>query len=549
MVRIEVDMLAQNAPSVLALRLFEIQAGDSAEIVLQNAEYCPNRIVPIIGVADYYRERGVGISLQANAGDSGLALLKAFNQNKMSALNVSESPFGRVWRFDNAKEQTELVTAMVRELEQSTNLAKGVKQCFEWCLNEVTDNVLNHSQPNGNARGYVMAQFVASSKRLKICVFDAGIGLRESLRDTSYNPSSSEDAIQLCVRRGVTNGKGQGNGLWGLHEMVKISVQGKLHIRSDGAEYLFVPKEGVESTRATWSLKGLGGSTTVDFQMDCSVPTSLQDIFGEDYVSVDLWQEAREDENGNIRILVSELADGYGSRESASKVRFLVENAIENDGKFVVLDFDGVNTCSSSFIDELVGKLVAKYGSATYTNFTRFENMRGLAAGLANIAIAQRLKVRQGLAPESGEERGNDDKTGLVTRIVTCMRENSRISLIELAQRTGRTMAVTRGVVDKLREFGIVMREGARKNGHWRIADWVNDDVLAVEDKELQPVQISPTGNVMVRLEVDFSKDLETLRLLEKMSEEMGKPIEEVIRIALERELERYGDLKSDCGS
>lgn len=535
---IEINMLEQDAPSVLAARLWGLRGGDSAEIVLKNAEYCPNRIVPLVGVADFYRERGVGITLRTIEGDSGAALLRAFNLDKLSAADIKDGAFGRVWRFDNAKEQTDLVTAMVRELEQTTNLAKGVKQCFEWCLNEVTDNVLNHSQPNGRARGYVMAQFVESSKRLKICVFDSGIGLRESLRGTSFNPASSEDAIQLCVRRGVTNGKGQGNGLWGLHEMVKLSVRGKLHIRSDGAEYLFAPKDGIESTRRSWSLKGLGGSTSVDFQMDCSVPTSLQDIFGEDYVSVDLWQEAREDENGNVRISVAELADGYGSRESASKVRFLVENAIDNDGKFVVLDFEGVNTCSSSFIDELVGKLVAKYGSATYTNVTRFENMRGLAAGLANIAIAQRLQVRRGLAGENGETNGKQE-VGLVTRIVSCIREDSRISLIELAQKVGRTVAVTRGVVNKLREYGILLREGARKNGHWRIADWVNDEVLAIEDKDLQPVQISPNGEVMVRTEIDFSKDPGMLELLEKMSEDTGKPIGELIRFAVERYLKR----------
>lgn len=476
---IEINMLEQDAPSVLAARLLGLRGGDSVEIVLKNAEYCPNRIVPLVGVADFYRERGVGITLRTIEGDSGAALLRAFNLDKLSAADIKDGAFGRVWRFDNAKEQTDLVTAMVRELEQTTNLAKGVKQCFEWCLNEVTDNVLNHSQPNGRARGYVMAQFVESSKRLKICVFDSGIGLRESLRGTSF----------------------------GLR-------------------------------RRTWSLKGLGGSTSVDFQMDCSVPTSLQDIFGEDYVSVDLWQEAREDENGNVRISVAELADGYGSRESASKVRFLVENAIDNDGKFVVLDFEGVNTCSSSFIDELVGKLVAKYGSATYTNVTKFENMRGLAAGLANIAIAQRLQVRRGLAVESGETNGKQE-VGLVTRIVSCIREDSRISLIELAQKVGRTVAVTRGVVNKLREYGILLREGARKNGHWRIADWVNDEVLAIEDKDLQPVQISPNGEVMVRTEIDFSKDPGMLELLEKMSEDTGKPIGELIRFAVERYLNR----------
>ena len=50
-----------------------------------------------------------------------------------------------------------------------------------------------------------------------------------------------------------------------------------------------------------------------------------------DHRSVDLWQEAREQADGSLLLKVCELAEGYGSRESARKVRHVVENAIEND--------------------------------------------------------------------------------------------------------------------------------------------------------------------------------------------------------------------------
>ena len=69
-----------------------------------------------------------------------------------------------------------------------------------------------------------------------------------------------------------------------------------------------------------------------------------------------------------------------------------MENTIENDGKAVTLDFDGVTFCSSAFIDELVGKLLVRYGFLGFTQKVCLVNVKGLSAQLVNHSIAQRLK-------------------------------------------------------------------------------------------------------------------------------------------------------------
>ena len=388
--RVKIDILRHDAPLQLASFLSAADDED-VEIEIPDVELCPNRIVPVVGLADAWFTRGRAVRFVVSPHSIGEKALVGFNAHKLNADGAMSGAFGRVWRFDNAREQTNIVNAMALELDKTANLAKGVKQCFEWCLNEVTDNVLNHSQPQGGAHGYVMVQYVPSSGRLKICVFDSGIGLKESFVGSKYSPATAEEAICLAVGKGVTNGNGQRNGLWGLHEMVKLSKRGKLHIRSDGAEYLFDPSRTIEASRKTWTLPGFPGTTTVDFQMECSVATTLQDIFGVDYVSVDLWQKAREQEDGSLCLKVAELAEGYGSRESARKVRHVVENVIDNDRKFVMLDFAGVERCSSSFVDELVAKLIVKYGVLSYTRFFKVLNLEGLAQGLANLSAAQRL--------------------------------------------------------------------------------------------------------------------------------------------------------------
>lgn len=390
--RIKIDISQHDAPLQLAAALAELPRGDTAVVEIEEADLCPNRLVPVVGVADDWFARGVDVRFQVAPYSPGEKALAGFTAHALNAEAEVSDAFGRVWRFDNAREQTNLVNAMVLELDKVARLAKGVKQCFEWCLNEVTDNVLNHSRPEGGAHGYVMVQYVPAESRLKTCVFDTGIGLQASFAGSKYSPETPEEAIRLAVGKGISNGKGQGNGLWGLHEMVKVSKRGKLHIRSAGAEYLFDPSRSVESTRPAETLRGFAGTTTVDFQMVCSEVTSLQDLFGADYVSVDLWQEAREQADGSLLLKVAELAEGYGSRESARRVRHVVENAIENDHKFVVLDFAGVDRCSSSFADELVAKLVVRYGVLNYANVFRVVNLSGLVQGLANLSAAQRLK-------------------------------------------------------------------------------------------------------------------------------------------------------------
>ena len=72
-------------------------------------------------------------------------------------------------------------------------------------------------------------------------------------------------------------------------------------------------------------------------------------------------------------------------------MRTLAENAIENDGKKVVLDFYGVEFCSSAFIDELVGKLLVRYGFLDFTQKVSLVNVRGLSAQLVNHSIVQRM--------------------------------------------------------------------------------------------------------------------------------------------------------------
>lgn len=121
-------------------------------------------------------------------------------------------------------------------------------------------------------------------------------------------------------------------------------------------------------------------------------------------------------------------------------------------------------------------------------------------------------------------------ESGIVTRIVENIRKNPKMTISAQAKAVDLTENKVRGIIGKLREFGILTRKGARRNGQWCVASWVNDKVLEIEDKELRPVRITENGQIEVEVEFYFNKYPELLLKLEKLARESGLTVEEVVK-------------------
>ncbi len=361
---------------------------------LREISCCPSIIVPVVAVADYYRQKGVDVHLVAPDGTAVARALNGFETHGLSAQAQSLvcDPFDRVWRYSSYEEQNALVNEMTLQLGKKALLGKGVKEAFIWCLNEVMDNVLTHASADASVPGYVMASLDVAAKRLKVCVFDLGIGLKASFEGTQYATADDYEAIVTALKANVTSGIGQGNGLWGLHELIRRAEGGSMSLASGDAAYLFAPKDGIDGRMEYRPPVGFAGTTLVDFRMTVSGEIAFDQVFSGYAPPVDLWQESHEAADGTVRYGVLEVAGGSGTRPSAAALRNIVENTIENDGKAVTLDFDGVTFCSSAFIDELVGKLLVRYGFLGFTQKVRLVNVKGLSAQLVNHSIVQRMK-------------------------------------------------------------------------------------------------------------------------------------------------------------
>ncbi|WP_295968870.1 STAS-like domain-containing protein [uncultured Xanthomonas sp.] len=276
----------------------------------------------------------------------------------------------------------------VPELERSDLAA------FEWAVNEITDNVLVHSEsPIG---GLVqVATFERYRKRVQFVVADAGMGIPASLRSGRPDIGSDAEALDCAIREGVTRDVkiGQGNGMFGTYEICSKS-QGDFLIDSGHARLKFNVGSGLSVGKQTIPYSGTFVVATVDFSDPELLAQALR-FKGKVYAPVDYVELNYEsDTAGNIIFRMIDECHSFGSRVSGKPVRLKLFNLLRmSNGNKVVVDFDGVPLLSSSFADEAIGKLFLQLGPVKFIQQVSFINMVETTAALVNRAIAQRMQV------------------------------------------------------------------------------------------------------------------------------------------------------------
>lgn len=82
---------------------------------------------------------------------------------------------------------------------------------------------------------------------------------------------------------------------------------------------------------------------------------------------------------------------GTGTRQAAERVRHKVSNIIREGDKLLVLDFENVNLVSSSYADELIGKLVAEIGFSVFNSYCQLRNLSSLNQQVVDRSVQQRM--------------------------------------------------------------------------------------------------------------------------------------------------------------
>ena len=346
----------------------------------------PNVCTPLAGIIENLSKKGFQFDLYYLTD-----YLKSINLSK--PLLVSEHPdlvagrsLSKIWKFERLSDIHALVNSFRDSLLQNIVAEKGVLEGFEWSINEVLDNVLQHSTCD---YGYVMGQLMPTSKKFVFCVFDTGQGIYNSLLQSIHKPSTPADSLELAVKEGVTRDKsiGQGNGLWGLKQIITDNV-GYLTITSSGARYIL--QDDKAWTKSNIPQLAFDNGCIVDFQLDYSKEISVSRAL-HGHEPTNYFVESLEDESGQIILRLADKESGTGTRPSGVQIRNEVINLFKQTGRSIVLDFDGLPVIASSFADELIGKLVVEFGFFGFNNIIKLKNMNPTVQAIVQRSVAQRM--------------------------------------------------------------------------------------------------------------------------------------------------------------
>lgn len=366
----------------------------------------PDACLPISALIQYYqKEHGVIFTIVIK--DNRYLQHCHFAAPLEPTLENAEeykNPLDKIFKYSSAEGDSgqvgRLGQAFIDCISKTTRCEDGVLSGLIWCINEVMDNVLVHSKEN---TGYIMAQYHRKKKILAICVCDCGIGIYDSLLVSKHKPATEIDALTMAIQEGVGDGKGQGNGLYGLYQIVNENG-GKLTITS-GKSSIMLKNKILEKFDNGALIANNHAGTIVDFQLDLSkkidIQSALKSLNGFDGFDIridDMWQ----DDNW-LRYDIYQHCSGTGTRLAGKELRNDVLNIIQKMNAPMVLDFSSVKTCSSSFIDEFIAKMMIEIGPLEFNKTIKIINMNEIVSHLCERSILMRMH-------QSWQELTNDIK-------------------------------------------------------------------------------------------------------------------------------------------
>ena len=264
-------------------------------------------------------------------------------------------------------------------------------RAIEWSINEITDNVLNHSE--SNVGGIVQVTNHIRSEQIEFTVCDCGLWIPATLRAWHKEIKSDQEALGRAIREGITRASslGQGNGLYGTWRITRKSLS-NFQIYSNYA-----------TLQSNDSSVSVGGSdipfsgTLVTARIGYGEEIDLSDalvIRGKPHTPSDyIDHHFEEDQDGNRSFVLLDESDGFGSRSAGGSVRQKLENLVRCINERRVLnDFSGINLVSSSYADEVFGELFLELGPIKFSKSIEFRKIDPLVRDLVDKAIVQRMR-------------------------------------------------------------------------------------------------------------------------------------------------------------
>ena len=358
----------------------------------------PNGMIPLIASIDYYKRLGMEFKIDLPVDPQIRNLFFSTNWAHLLLPDTFEEQKTMYYkhlaarRFRTFQEQQDTVNEFMHIVIGNLDLNKDVISALEWSINEITDNVLNHSDSEDG--GIVQLSTYPQNHRISFAVADSGRGIKESLNESYPNLHSDILAIGEAVKSGVTrnNDVGQGNGLAGT---LRIAEQtgGSFSVLSGKGRMSYY--EGKSDRNSYKDLIYNGTVVSADF-FDNSESFSLQSalefdgVFGAKTNIIEM--NYLSNDCNSFKFIMKDESTGFGNRPVGRMIKRKVSNILQSEeGIPIVVDWEGVPIISSSFADEFMGKLFLELGPMVFSARVRNIGMEPLIHGLLDKAISQRL--------------------------------------------------------------------------------------------------------------------------------------------------------------
>lgn len=293
--------------------------------------------------------------------------------------------------FSSPAEQKAAVDKLMDTILSSmTFLDRKDLEAIEWSLNEISDNVLVHAQ--SDVGGVLQMTTYSAKRRVEFVVADAGLGIPHTLRSSHPEINSDATALERAVREGVTRDRkiGQGNGLFGSFQVAQVS-KGYFHIHSGHAHLGYDEKRGL---RISSEQIPHHGSVIVGC-LDCSDPSTLGEALRLEGYSSQPYGYIEErftpEPGGEIIFRLKTEASSFGSRLAGEPIRTKLTNLVQlHPTQKVIVEFEGITLISSSFADEVIGKLFVELGPINFMRSIEIRTVSRTVRSLLDRAIVQR---------------------------------------------------------------------------------------------------------------------------------------------------------------
>lgn len=270
--------------------LFKIESGDSVNLNIHlnptNGFVYPDYLLLIISAI--HRLRNIKVEIGGTVHCSNPNIFDYISRmdffryldvknNEGFARQKSKGRFLEISKFDETNVHG-ISSVTMEILTKKVKADKTVLMLLDYCMNEIVDNVINHSREKN---GWIVAQ--SYPKNIRVLISDTGIGIHESLKK-KYPDWSPEKAILKSIEKSITSGIGMGNGLYFTTRYIEEN-DGEMILYS-GYNYVRVDKNGInletdEFWKGTFLFLNVKCNNKVDFRVILGELATLEDDYNE----------------------------------------------------------------------------------------------------------------------------------------------------------------------------------------------------------------------------------------------------------------------------